>query len=480
MPGTRNAIRYNSVGVFLTESPAYEPKDETIKFLNRVQSASLSLDIQRQNVQHIGSDNFLDRKIVSAASVNLNLEYLLTDGYEEDVLGFNLNGSPIIYTEEFGVIDRPVSDRKYGSLHNNIQEDKTAFLVVGEEHFDLTGYANREHGYSGLDVIGIGNCFVTNYSISASVGDFAKASVDIVASDVTYDCIGLGKEGQGEKFQQISDNIQAVLLESEQEIENLAILENGGKIFLEASDSFEVRNLGGVNPPSMDLKNYAAQRTDSGFIFDPKVYKAATLAIPPGGISVNVKNINVGGPVLSDDNLAECSKGYAHIQSFDISIPFEREDLEGFQSMHVFGRKIKYPQIGTISFSIISSAFEKGKFSEIFCDDEIYQIEIDLNNQCKLSCLPVWAKDTNMKFTISNAKLDSYTLNESIGSYATFDCSFSFDISKNRGIFIDGTFENSRLEKCGPDMLSSPRNMEVSNVSPLGEKDTPTNIGIVE
>ena len=237
MPGTRNAIRYNSVGVFLTESPAHNPKDETIKFLNRVQSAALSLDIQRQNVQHIGSDNFLDRKIVSAASVNLNLEYLLTDGYEEDVLGFNLNGSPIIYTEEFGVIDRPVSDRKYGSLHNNIQEDKTAFLVVGEEHFDLTGYANRQNGYSGLDVIGIGNCFVTNYSVSASVGDFAKASIDIVASDVTYDCIGFGEEGQGEKFQQISDNIQAVLLESEKEVENLAILENGGKIFLEESQT---------------------------------------------------------------------------------------------------------------------------------------------------------------------------------------------------------------------------------------------------
>ena len=75
MPGIRNAIRYNSVGVFFTESPAFAPKDETIKFLNRVQSASLSVDVQRQNVQHIGDDNFLDRKIVSAASVNLNLEY---------------------------------------------------------------------------------------------------------------------------------------------------------------------------------------------------------------------------------------------------------------------------------------------------------------------------------------------------------------------------------------------------------------------
>ena len=479
MPGTRNAIRYNSVGVFLTESPAYEPKDETIKFLNRVQSASLSLDVQRQNVQHIGSDNFLERKIVSAASVNLNLEYLLTDGYEEDILGFNLNGSPIIYTEEFGVIDRPLSDRKFGSIHNNIQEDKTAFLVVGEEHFDLTGYANRQNGYSGLDVIGIGNCFITNYSVSASVGDFAKASVDIVASDVTYDCIGFGEEGVGGKFQRISDNIHALLLESETPEENLALLENESKIFLESSDEFEVRNLGGVNPPSMDLKNFAAERTDSGFIFDPKIYKAAALAIPPGGISVNVQNLNIGGPVLNDDNNAECSKGYAHIQSFEINVPFERENLEGFQSMHVFGRKIKYPQLGTISFSVISSAFERGKFSEIFCKDDFYKIEIDLNNQCRFSCLPIWAKDTNMKFTISNAKLDSYSLNENIGSYATFDCSFSFDISKNRGVFIDGTFENSRLEKCGPDMLSSPRNMEVSNISTLGDKDAPSDIGVV-
>ena len=49
-----------------------------------------------------------------------------------------------------------------------------------------------------------------------------------------------------------------------------------------------------------------------------------------------------------------------------------------------------------------------GKFSEIFCKDDFYKIEIDQNNQCRFSCLPIWAKDTNMKFTISNAKLDSY------------------------------------------------------------------------
>lgn len=481
MPGIRNAIRYNSVGVFFTESPAFAPKDETIKFLNRVQSASLSVDVQRQNVQHIGDDNFLDRKIVSAASVNLNLEYLLTDGYEEDVLGFNVNGSPIIYTEEFGVIDRPPEDRKQGSIHNSIQEDKTAFLVVGAENFDLTGYANRQNGFSGLDVIGVGNCFLTNYSISASVGGFAKASVDIIASDLTYDCIGFGQEGVGAKFQKFSDNIQSLLLEEDEgdQDEDLALLQSDNKILLQTSDKYEVMNLGGVDPPSVDLANFAAQRTEDGFIFDPKVYKAATSAIAPGGINIKVQNLNVGGPVLSDNNEASCSKGYAHIQSFDINIPFQRENLEGFQSMHVYGRKMKYPQVGTISFSIIPSAFESGKFSDIFCQDDLYKIEIEFNNQCNFTCLPTEAKDTNIKLIIPEVKLDSYSFNQNIGSFGAFDCNFSFEISKSKGVFIDGTHENSRLEPCGPTMLSSPRNMEVTNVSELGEKDTPQNVGVV-
>ena len=59
-------------------------------FFNRVQSASLSVDVTRQDVQHIGSEDFLDRKIVSEGSTTLRMDYLLTDGYEESLLGFNI------------------------------------------------------------------------------------------------------------------------------------------------------------------------------------------------------------------------------------------------------------------------------------------------------------------------------------------------------------------------------------------------------
>ena len=114
MPGKRNVIRYNSVGVFLTEDFA---EGKLLKFFNRAQSANLSVDIARQDVKHIGSENFLVRKIVSEASISLNIDYLLTDGYEEDTLGLNI-----------GI---PDSQNANGSLHKKIKDNKSLFLVVG-------------------------------------------------------------------------------------------------------------------------------------------------------------------------------------------------------------------------------------------------------------------------------------------------------------------------------------------------------------
>ena len=90
----------------------------------------------------------------------------------------------------------------------------------------------------------------------------------------------------------------------------------------------------------------------SGLIFDPILYNSAAAALAPGGIKVNLENLNVGGPILSGDFTGTCFNGHANIQSFNITVPFERENLYGFESMHAYGRKMKYPQLGNISFEI--------------------------------------------------------------------------------------------------------------------------------
>jgi hypothetical protein len=438
---SRHAIRYNSIGLFLSESPGNNPEPKNIYFFNRAQSTTLAIDVARQDIQHIGDEDFLDRKIVTSANTQLNFEYLLTDGYEEKTLGLNIASGGGAFPG--------------GTIYSGLKEDKNAFLVIGEEPFDLTGYAHKPNGYSGTDAIGVGNCFITNYSISAGVGDIAKASVSMVGSNVRYSCVGSGEGGTG------WINAMADLGYTLTQLDGLVNLEDGGKVKLQQSEtaSYEA----GVPFPSLNLAeggtdvigtpiSYLGEDEDgnevtkvvqnpgTGLVFSPTLYNSPVSAITPGGINVRLKNLNIGGPIISGYNEGTCTKGSANIQNFNISLPFAREDLYGIGSMYAYGRKMKYPQIGTISFSLLSSAFESGNFKDLFCDDEIYNIEIDLNNHCDFTCAPSSEHNSLMKFVINNAKLDGYSFGETIGSFATVDCNFSFGISRRNGFFMSGSF----------------------------------------
>ena len=139
MPQTRNVVRYGSAGLFLTDSPGSKPEEESVYFLNRVQSVDFSISVNRQNLKQIGSENFIDRKIVSEPDISLNFDYLLTDGYEENVLGLNVFPGPLEYTDYYGIRDASFDFTQMGTIYNNIREDKNAFLVVGPEGFELMG-----------------------------------------------------------------------------------------------------------------------------------------------------------------------------------------------------------------------------------------------------------------------------------------------------------------------------------------------------
>jgi hypothetical protein len=433
----RNAIKYNSVGIFLTDSPASRPDSDFLYFFNRVQSASLSVDVSRQDIRHIGSEDFLDRKIVSEGTTTLSMEYLLTDGYEESLLGFNIlpsgKNSPTPRT-----------------AYHELKEDKTILMAIGEEPFDLTGYKNRENGYSGVDVLGLGNCYITDYSISAGVGEFPKASVSFAASNLKHSCYGSGHGGYT-----WLDNVSELALLLTQ-LNGFIELQDGGNIPLGGSE--EKIYKAGVGNPSLDLINKGADLTGEtikrggeeivlgrGIEFDPIMHKSAVNAIAPGGINVYLENLNIGAPILRGKSEGACIKGSSNIQNFNINLPFDRENLYGFESMHVYGRKMKYPQVGTISFSLLASAFNSGDFRKIFCEDEEYKIEIDMNNHCDYFCSPSSEHETFLKFIINNAKFDSYNFNESIGSIATVDCSFSFGVSRNNGMFMSGSFVDGYL-----------------------------------
>ena len=264
----RNAIRYNAVGLFLTDSPGHKPDSDTLTFLNRVQSASFSMSATRQNVSQIGSDDFLARKIVSQPKIDLNFEYLLTDGHEEHVMGLNIASG---------------YDPINGTIQNNIKEDKSAYLIIGEEPFDLINYYRNSNTFDGTDAAGFGNCFITNYSASASVGSFAKANVTMACSNMTYSCVG------DFEFERELSELAAILENMDTNNNDFIRLQTQGKVLI--GDEGQIETVSGVPIPSLDLVKRAEIIKGTGFVFDPNVYKAANAAIAPGGIVVELDNL---------------------------------------------------------------------------------------------------------------------------------------------------------------------------------------------
>lgn len=478
MPQKRNTVRYHSAGLFVTDRAKDNPDEDSVYFVNRVQSVDFSVAVNRENLKEIGSEDFIDRKIVSEPEINLNFNYFVTDGYEENIIGLNVYPKHQEYTDYYGTRDVDEDFSKRGTIYNNIRENKDFFLAVGAEEFDVLRNLTGEYGTSQYDIAGFGNCFITNYSVSASVGSFAEATVGVKASNITYSC------NNDYSVVKVLQERASVLKDNEVTEENFfdfIQLENEGNINLERDGTNYTKYFDSIERPSLDLKNKGARIENHGLIFEPIVYNGVAAAISPGGITLKVRSMDHGGPTLDNDeeNIDDyCFEPIASVQSFNLSIPFERENLLGFESMHAYGRKMKYPQLGTIEMEMFTTAFKNGRFENIFCDDGVYDMQIDLANNCQLRCVKSAERDKYLRYTIRDAKLESYSYNLNIGGNGTVNCSFSFPLSPSFGMVVSGSYMNTKSSPCGPSELMSPRSLDVNNISPLGDQGSPKDLTI--
>ena len=445
MPFTRKSVKYNSAGLFLTDSPGIPGEEiEQLHFFNRVQSANVSIGVNRQDIKQLGSTEFIDRKIVTEFDVNLSFDYLLTDGTEEYVLGLGVSSGVFGALDDGSEPNVPCLKRSDSSpispnIYQGLKDNKNAFLVIGGEEFDLTGYINRDYGFSGADCISIANCFLTNYNISASVGSFAKASVQMKASNVNYTNLNATT----------IEELAALLLEVDLFDTDFVRLEKGGKILLGGDLGGEdQKHFNGHTFGSLDLANSGSGITGTLFSFNPEMYNSAASAIPPGGINVYLEDLTMGGPVIGSDTTGMYHSGQGNVQSIDISVPFERETLLGFSSMNAFGRKMKYPQLGKVSVSLLQDAFTSGNLQSLLCNDNEYNMNVYLNNDCASIFGGEDASSTFMQFQLSNMKLDGYSLSNQIGQRGTVDCNFSFEMSPQKGLKIRSSAPNPKLP-CG-------------------------------
>jgi hypothetical protein len=169
----RNRVIYQSEAVFvsknITSSGAFAHSQ-----LRRIQSANYNYSVQRTDVNQYANLARIDAIVIEQPVVNLELTYLIGDGFNEKALGFTLEKD---YDAQFG-------KEMFGSAFSG----QNFYITTVEEGLDanlLTESAiTSAVANNNTSVIGIGNGYITNYSADFTVGALAIASVSIEASNI--------------------------------------------------------------------------------------------------------------------------------------------------------------------------------------------------------------------------------------------------------------------------------------------------------
>ena len=168
----RNRVIYQSEALFVSEDLTTLVASGHEQ-LNRIQSANYSFSIPRQDINEFGSLSKIDSVTLESPSVALDFSYYLTDGFNERAMGFTPSGfTGVTNTASPGVKGFLSGFMEYNSGRNY-------YILTSEEGKDAA--SNTSGNYS---LIGIGNAFVSDYTVDASIGSIPTVSVSLEGANI--------------------------------------------------------------------------------------------------------------------------------------------------------------------------------------------------------------------------------------------------------------------------------------------------------
>jgi hypothetical protein len=237
--------------------------------------------------------------------------------------------------------------------------------------------------------IGIGNGFVSAYSITAAVGDVPSASVTVDASNILF---ATGSSG----------------------IQNPAINHSGCK----ASGTVIIPRAGDGN---LDVA-----------------------ALRPGDVHMDFgsTDLQMGGAILPGSTSANTDgRSAVNIQNFTLDLPIGRTPINRLGSTYAFAREIDFPVNATLTVAAQLTDIEKGNLTDMICGNNKRDVRINMNT-CSVG--DTCSTGThNMQFVLKNAELESQNFTSTIGANKTVDLTFIGQVGgpqdTTNGVFIQAT-----------------------------------------
>jgi hypothetical protein len=167
----RNKISYEALGLFISDAnipySGGVGSHQDHSLINLVQESSFSFSPNTQELPQIGSEDLAARVAVAEPTVNANFTYLSNQIFtNEKKLGFTLGSGNSIFSDY-----TPSEPDQYNLI--SVIGGKTEFQEL-----------SRLENLTGLDIIGFGNAYLTNYTMNAAVNSLSSISASYECSNV--------------------------------------------------------------------------------------------------------------------------------------------------------------------------------------------------------------------------------------------------------------------------------------------------------
>jgi len=384
---SRNRVIYQSEGLF-TSSGLNSQSSGEHKQLRRVQSANYSFEIARQDVNQFGQLARIDALVLQSPTVSLDFDYYLADGFNESALGFYMQGTG-------GATNSgPSGEANFASGQMVSSSGRNFYIVTTSEGSDLNFENTSVNALSGKSVIGIGNGFITNYSVDASVGNFPTVSVSVE---------GLGFNASTYQF-----------------ITSL--------------------NATGIPTPAINPTNGTKLTTTTGeFVKLPNPSSGdGVTALRPGDITLSFGSFTGTGSNSTPSVILEGADGI-NIQSVSLALPMSRTPIERLGSRFAFARVVDFPIVSTMTVNALVNEQQARNLADMIDDGAERDITLTINKP--------GTSVAAVRYTFKAARFDSQGFSSDIGSNKSVDLSFSTQIGGPNdtihGIFFSGASDRA-------------------------------------
>jgi hypothetical protein len=369
--------------------PFHSPNGNQVRQLHRIQNINYGFTMNRKDVNTFGQAARIDSVATENPSVFLNFEYILADGYNESVCGFVTDGLAQCVTKH---------------LMGDFKAGQNFFIVTGPQGHDIIG-APLDNFKDGINVMGIGNCFLNQYAVTASVGALPRAKLSYEAYNI-------------KSYSTIYNNyIPAIDTQAQNPCPDIKFS------IPDTFESFTYPKLVGLN----DIE-----------------YQNSSKGITPASIRLFLDD-----PALLSTHALKDGKaqhGNAIIQGFTINMPLPNTKLSGLGRTFEVARVPNYPATVSIKITAILAELKRDvALYQRLCSKDFHEIYITMHDHCAIdACGPELTQSSaQITFRLKKVVLMSEGLEHSVNDphrtvELDFNCQISGPEDLNSGFFIWG------------------------------------------